>query len=434
MRNASKPAPLLDAMGDQNPSMLPPELRVGEHLARVLRRFLASKGLESWAIFSQGHAMLARIFEDRLDDLDEPDAKWEPLPPLVPNGERFNCIGMDENGKPHLRPTGCLILPHWKVAVARWAWISLGDCNATAYYAYAAATVEDFDVWARHVEGLKRPDWVFVGGRYTGCCFPRGAARSWDHLTLPAAVRQRLEDDVGGFFKPPCRELYKRLELPYKRGVLLWGPPGNGKTSIIRTLAAQQPDIAALVLAPGTNFGDDELRDALDTWRDQAPALLVMEDLDTLLGPTKASVSTFLNLLDGIDQRHGRGLMLIATTNHPENLDPAINNRPGRFDVVMEVAKPTRAMRLDYIQRHLPELDAPTQERMARQTEGLSFAHLQDIRLRSGYIALRRGHTDRTPPDVLEAAESLTSSHQTAQGGFQQTTEENFGFALAKTN
>jgi SpoVK/Ycf46/Vps4 family AAA+-type ATPase len=63
-------------------------------------------------------------------------------------------------------------------------------------------------------------------------------------------------------------------------------------------------------------------------WTRQAPAILIIEDLNWLL--EQVNVSTFLNLLDGIDSRAGNGLLIIATTNHPNELDPAINNRPGR--------------------------------------------------------------------------------------------------------
>ena len=71
------------------------------------------------------------------------------------------------------------------------------------------------------------------------------------------------------------------------------------------------------------------------------PAVLVIEDLDWLLEHT--NVSTFLNLIDGVESDGGRaagGLLLIATTNHPDKLDPAVNNRPGRFDVVVEIPPP----------------------------------------------------------------------------------------------
>ena len=65
----------------------------------------------------------------------------------------------------------------------------------------------------------------------------------------------------------------------------------------------------------------------------------VLEFRDSLF--PKIPLATFLNLIDGIERRDG-GLLLIATTNHPDTLDSAITNRPGRFDVVIEIPRPTR--------------------------------------------------------------------------------------------
>ena len=173
--------------------------------------------------------------------------------------------------------------------------------------------------------------------------------RAGEDLLLADSVKSRIETEVIRFFDAEVAELYREMNVPYRRGVLLHGPPGNGKTSTIRHIGASLPQIPAMILRPAANFDSDDLQQVLDRWRRQAPAILVIEDLNWLLN--EVNVSTFLNLLDGIDSNVTGGLLLIATTNHPHKLDPAVNNRPGRFDVVIEVPCPGPRLRAEFFRR-----------------------------------------------------------------------------------
>jgi ATP-dependent 26S proteasome regulatory subunit len=138
--------------------------------------------------------------------------------------------------------------------------------------------------------------------------------------------------------------------------------------------------------------------------------------LDSILSTMK--LSTFLNQIDGIDQTDD-GLLLVATTNYPESLDPAINNRPGRFDVVVEVGPPTKPLRLQYFKRcTLQSLGTSLIEELASTTRGLSFAQLREIESLSGLIAVRAGRRARIPEDVREAAKIVLLSHTQASRGF----------------
>ena len=135
------------------------------------------------------------------------------------------------------------------------------------------------------------------------------------------------------------------------------------------------PDIPALVLKASANFDSDDLEAVVKRWTGLAPAILVIEDLDWLL--KAVNVSTLLNSLDGISTS-AQGMLLIATTNHPDRLDPAINNRPGRFDVSIEMPNPDRALRESFFQSRLAHLPAEISIMTAGLCEGLSFAHLQE--------------------------------------------------------
>jgi ATP-dependent 26S proteasome regulatory subunit len=156
----------------------------------------------------------------------------------------------------------------------------------------------------------------------------------------------------------------------------------------------------------------------------------VIEDLNWLLN--EVNVSTFLNLLDGIDSHVTGGLLLIATTNHPHKLDPAVNNRPGRFDVVIEVPCPDRALRAEFFGRKWAGGSVESIEAIVAATERLSFAHLQEMLRLSGLYAIQAGRRGRTESDLLKAAKILQAAQADADSGFAQKPEAPFGLAARR--
>jgi SpoVK/Ycf46/Vps4 family AAA+-type ATPase len=251
--------------------------------------------------------------------------------------------------------------------------------------------------------------------------------RTGEDLLLAPGIRNRIDTEVIRFFDAEVAALYRDLNVLYRRGVLLHGPPGNGKTSTIRHIGASLPRIPAMILRPDANFDSDDLQLVLDRWRRQAPAILVIEDLNWLL--EKVNVSTFLNLIDGVETVITGGLLLIATTNHPHKLDPAVNNRPGRFDVVIEVPCPDRGLRAEFFRRKWAGAASESIERITVATERLSFAHLQEILRLSGLYAIKAGRRGRTEPDLLEAARIVQAAQNDADRGFTPRPDAPFGLA-----
>ncbi len=241
----------------------------------------------------------------------------------------------------------------------------------------------------------------------------------------------RLHCDVIQFFSPEVEQLHHSMNVPYRRGVLLHGPPGNGKTSTIRYLGATLPKIPGLILRPRSNFDTDDFEAAITRWRKSAPAMLVIEDLNWLL--EEVNVSTFLNHIDGVDSTTTPGgLLLLATTNHPDQLDPAINSRPGRFDVVIELPPPDLALRKEFFSRTLAQIGPDVVRRLAASTADMSFAHLEEIVRLAGLLAIKSARQERSLDDLEEALTSVKKAIAHAQKGFARELEVPFGLRPRK--
>jgi hypothetical protein len=401
---------------------------LGGSLTRQFRRYLKSRGLSDWQIYF-AHGRDLGDPTELLEQIGEDVGRWEPHAKL-PNGggQPDALLRGGHRDEDVIFPAGYLWLRKHQVIIGRWHYFEKRQHNWLPLVLYAASTTAHHTTLRQKLSRMRRREsrnvWHIIGGQpWNEQQVHRDGTDTWDSLVLDDALRQRLEAEIGGFFTEPVKKLYTDLKVPYRRGLLLYGPPGNGKTSLVRVAGSQNPQIPGLILRAGDGFDDDQLAAVLDRWRDLAPAILVIEDLDWLLRASQVNVSTFLNALDGVD-RHGQGLLLIATTNHPESLDPAINQRPGRFDVAIEVPPPKRGLRVAFFRRScVKDLGDVVIERLADRTDGLSFAHLREIVSLSGLNALHHGHVKREPQDIWEAAELVCRGFEEAQDGFPQPSQ-----------
>lgn len=194
-------------------------------------------------------------------------------------------------------------------------------------------------------------------------------------LRFPDAATDKIVSEIETFWQR--EKIYQRFGLPHKRGILLYGPPGSGKTCTLQLLARDVVAREGIVLIYQPEIFIHAYRQIRHIQPD-TPIVVLMEDLDAIL--KRHDESTVLNTLDGADTIEKT--VFVATTNYPELLGERIINRPSRFDRRLFVGDPSpvaRKMYLDdLIQDRKFESEA-TVEQMVRDTEGMSLAHVKEL-------------------------------------------------------
>ena len=204
---------------------------------------------------------------------------------------------------------------------------------------------------------------------------------SFDDLILAKDLKTRIREDFRRFVD--SRAAYEGVGLPWRRGALFLGPPGNGKTHCLRALVKELGVPALYVQSVKTRYETEEqnLKRVFERARQLRPCVLVLEDLDSLVNAQNRSY--FLNQLDGFEKNVG--LIVLATTNHPDRIDPAILDRPSRFDRKYTFELPAMTERSAYLELWRKKLDGRVvwsealRDRIASESEGFSFAYLQEL-------------------------------------------------------
>jgi cell division protease FtsH len=189
-------------------------------------------------------------------------------------------------------------------------------------------------------------------------------------------------------------KIYDDLGVQKKRAVLLWGPPGTGKTSSLSKVSAQlcKEDPGTTVIIWNTSqVKPESVYNLLNFKANYDTAItrmiLVMEDIgggESSYSHHKEVTSGLLNLLDGVDITFKYPTFMIATTNAPHNLLEALADRPGRFDKMVEMGHPNdqeRVNLVEFIARRPLTVDET--DYIKSKTSDFSIAHLKEIVLRS---------------------------------------------------
>ncbi|KAJ6780834.1 hypothetical protein PWT90_00521 [Aphanocladium album] len=256
--------------------------------------------------------------------------------------------------------------------------------------------------------------WVFDGGfwRKDAGLYASVIKASWDAVILDEDMKKALIDDHLSFFR--SRSTYQNLKVPWKRGVIYYGPPGNGKTisikAMMHTLYNLTPEVPTLYVRSLTSFfgPEDSIKRIFALARQFAPCYLVFEDLDSLVSDNVRSY--FLNEVDGLQSNDG--IFMIGSTNHLERLDPGISKRPSRFDRKYLFPNPNLKERIAYCHFWQSKLannktvEFPDKlcEAIAKITDKFSFAYMQEAFV-AALLAIARNEGAKGGADGFDDSE-----------------------------
>lgn len=195
-----------------------------------------------------------------------------------------------------------------------------------------------------------------------------------DLVNLPDASIQQVLTSISKFWS--LEHKFQEHGFVWKRGILLWGPPGGGKTTTIHLLAQEIVNNNGITIYGDVNepYKLSQSIRALRQIEPKRPLVVVLEDIDAIRSENESEV---LSLLDG--EEHTDNIVYLASTNYPEKLDPRIINRPSRFDEIIYIGLPNEESRRLFIETKGKSLSKTQINEWVSLTEGFSISHLKEV-------------------------------------------------------
>lgn len=199
-------------------------------------------------------------------------------------------------------------------------------------------------------------------------------------LKLPIEEMNEIVGDIENFWS--MKDRFKKYKMVYKRGILLHGPPGCGKSYLMQNLINNIIEKNGVVFSLNGEQAVSMFTSFAQIFRTiepNRPLVVIIEDIDNIVTAGQGLLSALLNILDGVNQIEN--VVYLATTNYPERLQERLSNRPSRFDRVYEIPHPSDEVREYYLRNKLHESDLAKIDmpKWIKETEGLSLSHIKEL-------------------------------------------------------
>lgn len=255
----------------------------------------------------------------------------------------------------------------------------------------ASGIMKEIIMWAKNNNFLKGKK-IDASGRFI----------KLDNITMDDVI---LKDEVKSRIKSGTIEMlenidvYKKNNLPIKRGILMEGEPGTGKTLLAKALANQIDSTFIWVTADDVYY-PEHVSGIYDMARELAPTVVLFEDIDYIGKDREGYSGSFdkitgelLNQLDGVQSNEG--IITLASSNYPKALDKALRNRPGRFDIRVRFELPDDGLREKMLTKFFGNTDISelSMGDMIDKTDGYTGAYIKELVTASIMLSVTNGST-----------------------------------------
>ncbi len=319
---------------------------------------------------------------------------------LAKNTERFSCVDIRNICESTSQRVAREAIESHKLLD-----ITYGDLIKTIKSTKPSTRIADVEQYTRFRDDFERTHNVIAGSSKTG------NKAALDRIVGYSKEKDTISSAIDLLTHP---ELAKKYGVKGTNGILMYGPAGTGKTMMMRAVAGMAPGVTMIeldsseIMRGGPTEATSKLKEYFYRAKENKPAILFIDEIDGIVGSRTGSeemyssiISEFLKQMDGM--RGSAGIMVIASTNRPDVIDPAIL-RPGRFDRLLYIGPPTAPIRkkmfINFL-RNAP-LDAIDFDRLAEMTEGFTGADIEGVCNEAKRISMNVALKERYSPNITQ--------------------------------
>jgi len=237
---------------------------------------------------------------------------------------------------------------------------------------------------------------------------------TFDDVKLPDEKKEAIRVGALEFFNK--KEIYDKNNIPYKRGLILTGLPGTGKTLTGKILLAQSDCTFIWVTQSMVHYGED-VEYLYDMAKELAPCILFMEDLDDYLERSSA-IGVIKTQMDGLTSVDG--ICTILCTNYPDRLPKALLDRPSRFDEVVVFSLPDEQLRYEILNKLAQPMNIENKNEcllaIAKKSDELTGAHLKEVLVYALLLSADAGRDIIKPEDLAKALTKVLKTREMVNG------------------